>query len=104
MQLEVMLREALDRNQFSLYYQPQIDVGKGGLVGAEALIRWHHPERGMISPADFIPLAESNGLIEPIGEWVLRAACTQKRVWERAGLARRSSTRATSSWRSPRTR
>ena len=86
MQLEVMLREALDRNELSLYYQPQIDVGKGELIGAEALIRWHHPERGMISPADFIPLAESNGLIEPIGEWVLRAACTQKRVWERAGL------------------
>ena len=86
MQLEVMLREALDRNEFSLYYQPQVDVGKRELVGAEALIRWHHPERGMISPADFIPLAESNGLIEPIGEWVLRTACTQKRVWERAGL------------------
>ena len=86
MQLEVMLREAIDRNQFSLYYQPQVDVGKRALVGAEALIRWHHPERGMISPADFIPLAESSGLIEPIGEWVLRAACAQKRAWERAGL------------------
>ena len=86
MQLEVMLREALDRNEFSLYYQPQVDVGKRELVGAEALIRWHHPERGMISPADFIPLAESNGLIEPIGEWVLRTACAQKRAWERAGL------------------
>ena len=86
MQLEVMLRDALDRNEFSLYYQPQVDVGKRALVGAEALLRWQNPERGMISPADFIPLAESNGLIEPIGEWVLRAACAQKRAWEREGL------------------
>ncbi|HKC52772.1 MAG TPA: EAL domain-containing protein [Myxococcota bacterium] len=86
MQLEVMLRDALEREEFQLYYQPQVDVGKRELVGCEALIRWVHPERGMIPPADFIPLAESNGLIEPIGEWVLRTACAQKRAWELAGL------------------
>ena len=86
MQLEVMLREALLRNEFSLYYQPQVDVGKRALVGAEALIRWQHPERGMIPPGDFITLAEASGLIEPIGEWVLRTACAQKKAWERAGL------------------
>ncbi|HTO55963.1 MAG TPA: EAL domain-containing protein [Myxococcota bacterium] len=86
MQLEVMLRDALERNEFSLYYQPQVDVAKGELVGCEALIRWIHPERGLIPPADFIPLAESNGLIEAIGEWVLRTACAQKKAWERAGL------------------
>jgi diguanylate cyclase (GGDEF)-like protein len=86
MQLEVMLRDALERGEFSLYYQPQVDVGKRALIGCEALIRWRHPERGMIPPSDFIPLAESNGLIEPIGEWVLRTACAQKRSWERAGL------------------
>ena len=86
MQLEVMLRDALERGEFSLYYQPLVDVEKRALVGCEALIRWLHPERGLIPPVDFIPLAESNGLIEPIGEWVLRAACAQKRAWERAGL------------------
>ena len=86
MQLEVMLRDALERNEFSLYFQPQVDVAKRKLVGAEALLRWSHPERGMIPPSDFIPLAESNGMIEPIGEWVLRTACKQKKAWERAGL------------------
>ncbi len=86
MQLEVMLRDALERGEFSLYFQPQVDVGKRALVGCEALIRWLHPERGLIPPSDFIPLAEANGLIEPIGEWVLRTACAQKKAWERAGL------------------
>jgi diguanylate cyclase (GGDEF)-like protein len=86
MQLEVMLRDALERNEFSLYYQPQVDVAKGELVGAEALLRWIHPERGMIPPSDFIPLAEANGLIDAIGEWVLRTACAQKKAWEREGL------------------
>jgi diguanylate cyclase (GGDEF)-like protein len=86
MQLEVMLRDALERGEFSLFYQPQFDVGKRALVGAEALIRWIHPERGMIPPGDFISLAEANGLIDSIGEWVLRTACAQKKKWERAGL------------------
>ena len=86
MRLEVMLREALERREFVLYYQPQIDVEKRELIGCEALLRWIHPEHGMISPADFIPIAEGNGLIVSIGEWVLREACTQKRAWESAGL------------------
>jgi len=86
MRLEVLLHDALERREFVLYYQPQIDVEKRELVGCEALLRWIHPVHGMISPADFIPIAEGNGLIVSIGEWVLREACTQKRAWERAGL------------------
>jgi EAL domain-containing protein (putative c-di-GMP-specific phosphodiesterase class I) len=86
MRLEVLLRDALERREFVLYYQPQIDVEKRALIGCEALVRWIHPEHGMISPGDFIPIAEGNGLIVSIGEWVLREACEQKRRWERAGL------------------
>ena len=86
MRLEVLLRDALERREFVLYYQPQIDVEKRALIGCEALVRWIHPEHGMISPGDFIPIAEGNGLIVSIGEWVLREACAQKRRWERAGL------------------
>ncbi len=86
MRLEVLLRDALERGEFVLYYQPQVDVEKRALIGCEALLRWIHPEHGMISPADFIPLAEENGQIVSIGEWVLREACAQKRAWERAGL------------------
>ncbi len=86
MRLEVLLRDALERREFVLYYQPQIDVEKRELIGCEALLRWIHPEHGMIAPADFIPIAEGNGLIVSIGEWVLREACQQKRAWERAGL------------------
>jgi diguanylate cyclase (GGDEF)-like protein len=86
MRLEVLLREALERREFVLYYQAQIDVEKRALIGCEALLRWIHPEHGMISPADFIPIAEENGLIVSIGEWVMREACAQKRAWESAGL------------------
>ena len=86
MRLEVLLRDALERREFVLYYQPQVDVQKRELIGCEALVRWIHPEHGMISPGDFIPIAEGNGLIVSIGEWVLREACEQKRRWERAGL------------------
>ncbi len=86
MRLEVLLRDALDRREFVLYYQPQVDVAKRVLIGCEALVRWIHPEHGMISPADFIPIAENNGLIVSIGEWVMREACAQKLRWERAGL------------------
>ena len=84
--LESSLRHALDRNQFKLFYQPKVDLCKQRIVGAEALIRWDHPEFGMISPAQFIGLAEETGLIIPIGVWVLEEACRQNRTWQMAGL------------------
>jgi len=79
-QLESWMHKALNE-QYELYYQIQVD-DKGNAIGAETLIRWHHPEKGMISPADFIPLAEETGLILPIGQWVLETACTQLKAWE----------------------
>ncbi|MGZ8983903.1 MAG: EAL domain-containing protein [Methylotenera sp.] len=84
--LETNLRTALERNQFQLYYQPQVDLADGRIIGCEALIRWHPPELGMISPASFIPLAEETGLIIPISDWVLEEAIRQCRAWHDAGL------------------
>jgi len=78
--LEADLREAVQQQQFLLYYQPQV-MGAGRLTGVEALLRWQHPQRGMVSPAEFIPLAEASGLILPIGQWVLEAACAQLAAW-----------------------
>jgi len=79
--LETDLRLAFARNEFELYYQPTIDIGSGRVVGFEALLRWHHPERGLVPPGEFIPLAESIGLIVPLGEWVLREACAEAARW-----------------------
>src|SRR5580692_1088128 len=84
--IEEGLRRALDRQEFALHYQPKIDLLTGVITGAEALIRWTHPTRGAVSPANFIPVAEDCGLILPIGKWVLREACKQARAWIVAGL------------------
>jgi diguanylate cyclase (GGDEF)-like protein/PAS domain S-box-containing protein len=84
--LETHLRSALGRGELLLYYQPKIDARTGTMIGAEALMRWNHPEQGMISPALFIPLAEECGLITALGEWALHTVCTQQRTWIDAGL------------------
>ncbi|WP_370280989.1 EAL domain-containing protein [Pontibacterium sp.] len=81
------LNQALQEEQFELYYQPQIDAASGNICALEALIRWHHPERGLVSPAEFIPVLEDSGLIEPVGEWVLRTACQQLAHWHQQGFA-----------------
>lgn len=85
--LEQELRSALEDGQFLLHYQPRVDLCSGRIVGAEALIRWQHPERGLVSPADFIPLAERTGLIVPIGAWVIETVCAQQARWLRDGLS-----------------
>ncbi|UVW30243.1 EAL domain-containing protein [Massilia sp. H6] len=86
--IESALRNALDRNEFVLHYQPQVDLKSGKIVGMEALIRWQHPEMGMVSPVRFIGIAEETGLIVPIGAWVMRTACAQNKAWQDAGLGK----------------
>jgi len=84
--LESGLRRALDRRELVLHYQPQVDIRRGHITGMEALVRWQHPELGLISPDRFIGIAEETGLVVPIGEWVLRTACEAQRAWERLGI------------------
>ena len=85
--LEGDLREAISKNQLSLYYQPKVDVQTGYVSGMEALVRWHHPEKGMISPGQFIPIAEETGIITQLDDWVLREACKQSQNWIDRGYA-----------------
>ena len=86
LRLESQLRRAVERGEFLLYYQPKVDLTSGRISGAEALLRWNHPDRGMVSPAEFIPLLEDTGLILPVGLWVLKSACEQLRAWQEAGI------------------
>lgn len=86
MKIETGLRHALDNHELLLHYQPKVDIESGGIVGAEALVRWLHPERGMVSPAEFVPIAEESGLIVRLSAWVLDAALRQARLWRDAGL------------------
>jgi EAL domain-containing protein (putative c-di-GMP-specific phosphodiesterase class I) len=91
LELQNGLRLALDRKEFLLHYQPLVSLGSGRIVGLEALVRWQHPQKGFLSPATFIPVAEETGLILPLGDWVLRAATSQLKAWLSTGLGLRIS-------------
>jgi diguanylate cyclase (GGDEF)-like protein/PAS domain S-box-containing protein len=87
LQLETEIRQAVERQEFRVFYQPIIEIQNGKIIGFESLVRWVHPERGIVSPVDFIPIAEETGLIIPLGEWVLRESCRQFREWQREKIA-----------------
>jgi diguanylate cyclase (GGDEF)-like protein/PAS domain S-box-containing protein len=84
-ELEMNLRKAVERGEFVLHYQPQVNLETQKMIGVEALIRWNHPEKGLVSPLEFIPYAEESGLIIPIGEWAIREACLQNKTWQQSG-------------------
>jgi diguanylate cyclase (GGDEF)-like protein/PAS domain S-box-containing protein len=86
LELDVSVRGALERNEFLLHYQPKVDLASGTVSGLEALLRWHHPERGRIAPAEFVPILEETGLIAPVGEWVLQTVCEQIKIWQTRGI------------------
>jgi EAL domain-containing protein (putative c-di-GMP-specific phosphodiesterase class I) len=87
LRLEGEVRHATEREEFIVYYQPQIDLRSGRIIGAEALVRWQHPQRGLLAPAEFLQAASDTGMIRTIDEWMLRTACRQNRAWQQRGLA-----------------